>query len=150
MVRKAAMLILLVVSSVNAAALTIMDSNSQTEVYTIASLEQLPQSQITTELPWLKQSTTFTGVTLQTLLSTAKLKMPEVITFIALSNYRITIPRADFEKYQPIIAYKMNNQLISVSDKGPFWLIFPLSTYPEINNIDFHAKMIWQIKEIYL
>ncbi|CAK2335628.1 hypothetical protein VCRA2119O147_300047 [Vibrio crassostreae] len=39
---------------------------------------------------------------------------------------------------------------MSVRDKGPYWLIYPLSSTPDIDNTDFHAKMIWQIRDIHL
>jgi hypothetical protein len=29
-------------------------------------------------------------------------------------------------------------------------LIYPLSSTPDIDNTDFHAKMIWQIRDIHL
>ncbi|GAL28475.1 hypothetical protein JCM19239_1551 [Vibrio variabilis] len=37
---------------------------------------------------------------------------------------------------------------MSIRDKGPYWVIFPLSQYPEIDNTDYHSMMIWQLKEV--
>jgi hypothetical protein len=76
--------------------------------------------------------------------------MSKHVTLVALNDYKISVPNEDFKKYKPIIAIKQDGEFMSVRDKGPFWLIYPLSSKPDINNTDFHAKMIWQIRDIHL
>lgn len=113
-------------------------------------LLQLPQTEITTALPWSEGESVYGGVTLQVVLEALELSMPPLVTIVALNDYKVAIPKEDFCDHQPIIAVKRNGQFMPVREKGPYWLIYPLSSKPEINNTDFHAKMIWQIRDIRL
>ncbi|WP_299178568.1 hypothetical protein [uncultured Neptuniibacter sp.] len=66
----------------------------------------------------------------------------------ALNDYTIDIERAYIEKYQPILAWRDDNQIMSVRNKGPLWLILPLDKYPELNTEENTGKMIWQLTHI--
>ncbi|MDF5484596.1 oxidoreductase, partial [Vibrio parahaemolyticus] len=37
---------------------------------------------------------------------------------------------------------------IKVRNKGPFWVIYPLNFYSELNYNKYHAHMVWQVNEI--
>ena len=110
----------------------------------------LPQTEIKTVLPWAEGESVYSGVTLQAILETMDLSISPLVTFVALNDYKVAVPKEDFDDHQPIIAIKENGKFMSVRDKGPYWLIYPLSSQPDINNTDFHAKMIWQIRDIHL
>ncbi|CAK1693366.1 hypothetical protein FB440_1325 [Vibrio crassostreae] len=130
--------------------LTVFDHLGQKHQISRDQLLQLPQKEITTSLPWVDGELVYSGVTLQTVLETMDLPIASQVTFVALNDYKIAVPKEDFYDYQPIIAIKQDGELMSVRDKGPYWLIYPLSTRPDIDNTDFHAKMIWQIRDIHL
>ena len=133
-----------------ASELTIFDHLGQKHQFSREQLLLLPQKEITTSLPWLDGELVYSGVALQTVLETKDLTMASQVTFVALNDYKIAVPKEDFDDYQPIIAIKQNGQFMSVREKGPYWLIYPLSSTPDIDNTDFHAKMIWQIRDIHL
>ncbi|WP_372308573.1 hypothetical protein [Vibrio splendidus] len=133
-----------------ASELTIFDHLGQKHQFSREQLLLLPQKEITTSLPWLDGELVYSGVALQTVLETKDLPMTSQVTFVALNDYKIAVPKEDFDDYQPIIAIKQNGQFMSVREKGPYWLIYPLSSTPDIDNTDFHAKMIWQIRDIHL
>jgi hypothetical protein len=137
-------------SSAFATTITVADENSKELTITQEQLLQLPQRSIITELPWIEGKSTFTGVYIEDLLNIVDKELPSQILIIALNSYNVTIPKSDFIKYKPIIAIKKDNQFMSIRNKGPFWLIFPLSELPSIDNVDYHAKMIWQISRIEL
>ncbi|PMH43774.1 hypothetical protein BCU68_13060 [Vibrio sp. 10N.286.49.B3] len=119
--------------------------------YTVSQeqLLSLPQKVIVTELPWVEGQTEFSGVLIGDIFSLIKKEIPDTITLIALNDYQVSVPREDILEYSPIIAIKKNGQFMSVRDKGPYWLIFPLSEYKEIDTMYYREKMIWQIKEIF-
>ena len=50
----------------------------------------------------------------------------------------------------PIVATRMDSQPMSVRDRGPFWLMLPLSDRPELDEQEFHRFMIWQLEAIIL
>ncbi|MEZ8020918.1 hypothetical protein AB4393_13965 [Vibrio splendidus] len=133
-----------------ASELTVFDHLGQKHKLSTEQLLLLPQTEIKTSLPWVEGTSVYSGVTLQTVLQTIDLPISSQVTFVALNDYKIAVPREDFDVYQPVIAIKQNGKLMSVRDKGPYWLIYPLSSNPEINTTDFHAKMIWQIRDIHL
>jgi len=122
----------------------------------VLSMEQLksklPVSNFTTVLPWLEKGQTaeFSGFKMTDLLNYLKATQVKSATFIALNDYKASAPISDIEQYSPIIAYSMNHEAMKVRDKGPFWFLYDLSKYPQINTPDYHTQMVWQIKEISL
>ncbi|MCW0470047.1 hypothetical protein OH492_17340 [Vibrio chagasii] len=49
-----------------------------------------------------------------------------LVTIVALNDYKVAVPKEDFDDYQPIIAIKQNGEFMSVRDKGPYWLDLPV------------------------
>lgn len=135
-------------SSALAADLTLKSGGVVLKTYTDNDLSSMPQATINTELPWLDGENQFTGVKLEDLFAQSNTPLPELITFIALNDYKVSIRLEDVKQYQPIIANRRNGEKMSIRDKGPYWVIFPLSQNPEIDNTDYHSMMIWQLKEV--
>jgi hypothetical protein len=114
---------------------------------TVADLEKMPVTKIVTKTPFMPGVTTFEGVLLRDLLKAAKLDAP-LLSMTALNDYAVEVPAEDAQKYDVIVAYKVDGQYMRVRDKGPFWLIYPLDQHPELQNEATSTKMIWQIKSI--
>ncbi|GMQ48943.1 hypothetical protein [Vibrio sp. 10N] len=142
------LLLTMMVFSVNSAQLEFIKNGITDKTLSDQDLLELPQTEIATELPWIDGVSRFSGVQLTDIFNHIKTPIPKTMTFVALNNYQVEVEIQDIEKYQPIIANRKNGEMMSVRDKGPFWVIFPLSEYPEIDNTDYHAKMIWQLKEV--
>ncbi|YCO01203.1 putative pterin-binding protein [Vibrio sp. VNB-15] len=117
-------------------------------VVALKDLESLPQTTYITELPWLASPAEFDGVKLSTLLHHAFGEVPEHVEVRALNDYYADISRDDILRYQPIVAYKQNHQYIKVRNKGPYWLIYSMDEYPEIDVAQYHSQMVWQINRI--
>ena len=133
-----------------ASELTVFDHLGQKHEFSREQLLSLPQQEISTTLPWVDGESVYSGVTLLAVLESMDLPVSAQVTFVALNDYKVAVTKEDFYDYQPIIAIKQNGEFMSVRDKGPYWLIYPLSARPDIDNTDFHAKMIWQIRDIHL
>jgi hypothetical protein len=114
---------------------------------TVADLEKMPATRIVTKTPFLPGEVTFEGVLLRDLLKAAKLSAP-VLQMTALNDYSVAVPAGDAEKYDVIVAYKVDGKYMRVRDKGPFWLIYPMDQHPELQDEATATKMIWQIKSI--
>ncbi|WP_068714159.1 oxidoreductase [Vibrio tritonius] len=116
------------------------------------SLEQLIQNadeEIVTATPWTDGQTKFKGISAQKLLElTGSMKSNLKVT--ALNNYWAVIPYSDIEKYNPVFAVERNGQEMSVRDKGPIWVIYPLSKYNQVNNELLHSRMVWQVNRVEL
>lgn len=111
------------------------------------AFEGLPFTTVKTETPWTDGMTTFEGVPLKALLDLAGAK-GSTIHAVALNDYAVDVPVADGDNPNVIVAYRMNGERMRVRDKGPLWLIYPLSDDPALQTEETHSKMIWQIKEL--
>ncbi|MCW8327435.1 oxidoreductase [Photobacterium sp. SDRW27] len=116
-------------------------------ILTRSQIEQLPQSTLTTHLPWFKGQAEFQGVKLKTLLETYQLKSSQ-ITMGALNDYSATVSWNDIDKYDPVVAIKKDGQYLRIRDYGPYWLVFSIDKYPELKQMKYLAKMVWQLETI--
>ncbi|MET2900706.1 oxidoreductase [Vibrio rotiferianus] len=117
-------------------------------VITLEYIETLPITSYVTELPWLESPAVFEGVTLSTLLRQAFGEVPKRVELRALNDYHANLNREDILRYEPIVAYKKDNKYIQIRDKGPFWLIYPISRFPEIDVSHYHSQMVWQLNSV--
>lgn len=106
-----------------------------------------PTYEITTRLPWVNHFATFSGARLKDILNHYRL-FGRQIHLTALNDYTVTIPYLDIYRYNPIIAITQNQKPLKIRNYGPYWLIYPMSKYSELNTPKYHARMIWQIKTI--
>ncbi|MCF7453866.1 MULTISPECIES: oxidoreductase [Vibrio] len=129
---------------------TIVFSSSQQPSVTLKleEIQSLPTTSYTTTLPWIPASSEFLGVKLSTLLTHVYGKVPEQVDVSSLNDYHSTLSRQDILRYQPILAYQQDQHYIKVRNKGPFWVIYSLSLYPELNHNKYHAQMVWQVNEM--
>jgi hypothetical protein len=114
---------------------------------TVADLEKLPVTRVVTKTPFLPGEVTYEGVLLRDLLKAAQLSSPTLV-MTALNDYAVDVPSSDAEKYNVIVAYKADGKFMRVRDKGPFWLIYPMDQFPELQDEATATKMIWQMKAI--
>ncbi|MBF8999940.1 MULTISPECIES: molybdopterin-dependent oxidoreductase [Vibrio] len=126
--------------------LTVSGDNQEVS-YTMEQLENMAQDTITTETPWTKGNTQFTGITLKKLLEQSGIEN-ENIKVGAINNYWANIPYQDIPTYDPILAFKMNGKSMSVRDKGPLWVIYPLSQTNQLTSELLHSRMVWQVNRI--
>lgn len=120
-------------------------NKDDTAVFDLKSLEAMPATTVVTATPWTEGDTTFVGVELKQLMDAVGAN-GTAIHAVALNDYAVDVPMGDADIPQVIVAYKMNGEPMKVRDKGPLWLIYPLSDHPELQNQETHGKMIWQLK----
>lgn len=112
-----------------------------------AVLRGLPQYHVTTHTPWHDGAVTFSGPRLEDLLELLK-PAGRMLHITALNDYSVDIPLSDLQRYQPVLAWQLNGQPISVRNKGPLFLIYPFDAYPELHNPLYYGRSIWQIRRI--
>jgi hypothetical protein len=116
--------------------------------FDMAMLEGMEQHVVVTRTPWTgAEPVTFKGPLVRDVLAAAGASGTEA-TAVALNDYKSVLPMADFSALDVIVALSLGGKPMSVRDKGPLWIIYPLSAKPEIDNLATHAKMAWQLKEI--
>jgi hypothetical protein len=112
-----------------------------------ALFESLPQASVTTATPWTEGKIVFEGVFLKELLDAVGANGSK-LTAVALNDYQAVLPREDWQAYDVLIAIKMNGEYMRIRDMGPLWIIYPLDDAPSWALSGFHARMVWQLREI--
>ncbi len=117
--------------------------------FTLADLDALPQKSIVTATTWNLQAAHFTGPRINDVLHSCKKRIrPPQLRFVALNDYAVNIPYTDLKNWQPILASRINGKTFPVSQKGPLWVMYPVSDFPELQNLETDSKLIWQVTRI--
>lgn len=116
-------------------------------VFDIASLEKLGMVSFQTASPWYNGRTTFTGIPMKTLMDYVGAK-GSVLKVTALNDYTTVIPLSDFNKYNVILALKINGEYMRVRDKGPLFIVYPYDSKPELNNQVYYSRSAWQVSRM--
>jgi hypothetical protein len=58
------------------------------------------------------------------------------------------VPAGDAFTYDVILAVLRDGEVMSVRDKGPIWVIYPMDDYPELQDDVFNGRLVWQLKSI--
>tara|TARA_B110000908_G_C10028002_1_gene346070 strand:+ start:222 stop:683 length:462 start_codon:yes stop_codon:yes gene_type:complete len=117
--------------------------------YDLAALEALPQTEFTTKNSFIDDASVFSGPLLRDVLELSNLLNEDTITLRAANDYEITYPVSDATDYDVIIATQMDGDEMSVREKGPLWVIYPISDLPDVNDHIFKSRQIWQLVEIF-
>lgn len=113
-------------------------------VLTRADFEALPQTEVRTQTPWTKGVHVYRGVLLRDLAKVYGLKSREVKA-VAINDYWAAVPLEDADKYPVLLADKQDGKALTLRNKGPVWIIYPLSDHPELNKELYHSRMVWQL-----
>jgi hypothetical protein len=115
--------------------------------FDLAMLEGLGVVEMVTRTPWTEGAVHFAGISPRALLAAVGAQGTRVDA-VALNDYRVEIPIADFESYPAVLAMRVDGRQLRVRDKGPLWLVYPWSDHPEIDNVEYHSRSIWQVKAL--
>jgi len=116
-------------------------------VFDMEMLEKLPQQTFTTMTPWDKQPIKFTGPLLRDVLAAAK-ATGTTIKAAALNDYQSSIPLDDANKFDVILAHKMNGEEIPVKTKGPLFIVYPYDSKAELRSSVYYERSAWQLKSL--
>ncbi|HDX4048161.1 TPA: molybdopterin-dependent oxidoreductase [Enterobacter soli] len=116
-------------------------------VFDIATLEKLGVVSFQTTSPWYNGRTNFTGISMQKLMDYVGAK-GTVVKVTALNDYTTVIPLSDFKNYNVILAFKINGEYMRVRDKGPFFIVYPYDSLPELNNQIYYSRSAWQVSRM--
>ena len=72
----------------------------------------------------------------------------ESVRFIAANDYFVEIPTEDFRRYDVILAMEADGAPLARRDKGPIWLMYPISDHEELGDPIYIHRLIWQVVRI--
>ena len=115
--------------------------------FDFAGLEALGIEHVETANPWLSDITRFSGVPLATVLKAVG-AYGKTVRAKALNDYRADIPVTDLEKYRILVALRRNGEPMTVRDKGPLWIIYPIEGDPTDAPLEIRNRMVWQLNAL--
>lgn len=71
-----------------------------------------------------------------------------VVEALALNNYSVDIPVADFHQYDVLLATHMDGERLLPSGKGPFWIVYPRNNSRQLQDIRYDYRWVWQLHRL--
>ena len=112
--------------------------------YSHDDLLALPQHRIATTTSVTDGVVAFDGFLIRALLGD-DLPDDAVVVATALNDYQVEIPVTDFTRYDVIGALSMDGETLSPRDKGPIWIVYPRDDHPELQDIRYDTRWVWQL-----
>lgn len=116
-------------------------------VLSLKELDAMPQVSFTTSTIWTDGDVVFSGVPLKTLLEDVA-GDGTAVEMIALNDYKVAMPLSELEEGAPLVATRMNGEVMSVRDKGPFWVVFPYDADAKYQTETTYSYSIWQLNRL--
>ena len=121
---------------------------SQTLDLTLADLADLPQVEVRTENEFSDGVVAYRGPLVRDVLAKLGLDRLQNVRFVAVNDYYVDIPTSDFADYDAILAMEADGKPLSRRDKGPLWLMYPISDNAALRDPIYLRRLIWQVIRI--
>ncbi|NMM44490.1 hypothetical protein HH303_08365 [Rhodospirillaceae bacterium KN72] len=113
-----------------------------------AMLQALDETVLKTKSPWIDgEASTFIGTKISAIL-TAVGARKATLSLTALDGYAVDIPYSDIEDMDPILSWERNGTPLTVRDRGPLWVTYPIDKIPADEAAKYSARWIWQVARI--
>jgi hypothetical protein len=121
---------------------------SEVRELTLAELAAFPQVAVRTENEFSDGLITYRGPLVRDVLAELGLERLRAVRFVAANDYYVDIPTSDFARYDVILAMEADGKPLSRRDKGPLWLMYPISDHEPLRNPIYLRRLIWQVVQI--
>jgi hypothetical protein len=119
--------------------------NVETLEFTLDELAALPQVTIVTENEFSDGAVEYRGPLVRDVIERLALGDAETLRFTAANDYYVEIPTSDFRDYDVILAMEADGARLSRREKGPLWLMYPISDHSELSDPIYIHRLIWQV-----
>lgn len=113
----------------------------------LSDMDQMEQIEFSTGTIWTDEKNSFSGVSLRALLEKLGANGTR-LRLVALNDYSIEMPIVELEEKAPIIATRMNNETMTIRDKGPYWVVYPYDASPKYRTETHYARSVWQLRRL--
>jgi len=121
---------------------------SATAALSLDDLQALPQHDVVTANEFVDGVKTFRGPLVRDLLQKYGGAKAVTATLTAANDYQIDVAVKEFYDYDAILALSMDGDALSSRDKGPIWMIYPMSDHAELRDPVYNSRLIWQVVRI--
>lgn len=113
-----------------------------------AALAALPQVEFETATPWTLGTHRYRGPTLKSVLAAQQMDSASAIDVAALNGYQQRVDLSLFAKVPLTLVRYQDDKPLTRRNKGPLWLLVPLSAHPDMDVSAIHNNMVWQVIRI--
>ena len=110
-----------------------------------ADLLALPQITVRTRTEFTDGVVEFVGPLARDAIASIDTSAATTVHLVAVNDYTIKIPLSDFANYNVILAMSANGERLSVRDKGPIWLMYPLDDHTQLQDPVYTIRLVWQL-----
>ncbi len=128
--------------------LQVVSADGQALDLSLEDLELLPQTIVATENEFSDGVVSYRGPLVRDVLALAGLEALDEVRFTAANDYFVDIPTSDFTDYDTILAMEANGERLSRREKGPLWLMYPISDHSELRDPIYMRRLIWQVVRV--
>ena len=115
--------------------------------FDMAMLRGLPTVSLSTGTSVTDGSSDFEGFLLRDFLSGLG-ATGTIVRASALNDYVVDIPMSDIERFDVIVAHSMDGEPLPLQDKGPLWIVYPRDAHPELQDIRYDYRWVWQLNAL--
>lgn len=112
---------------------------------TRADLEALEWRTIRTETEFTDGVKEFSGPRIAVLLDLVGRAGATKVQMVAANDYAVEIDIDELIEYDAIAAMLMDGERLSIRDKGPIWVMYPIDDFTELQDPAYNSRLIWQL-----
>ncbi len=128
--------------------LTVINTLTGAEMaLTEAELLAVPQTTVRTENEFVDAMTAFEGPLGRDVLALVG-EGGTMVVLTAVNDYAVEVPIEDFVNYNVLFAMSADGEKFSRRDKGPIWVVYPMSDHTELQDPVYNARLIWQLVKV--
>ncbi|MCB1366754.1 MAG: molybdopterin-dependent oxidoreductase [Rhodobacteraceae bacterium] len=117
-------------------------------VLSLDDLRDLGETELRTGNEFVDGERLFRGPLVRDVLRHAGADNATLVRLTAANDYQVEIAAEEFMKYEVILALSMDGVPLSMRDKGPIWVIYPISSHAELQDPVFNNRLIWQLVKL--
>ena len=127
-------------------ALTVVSKNgSGVRELSLEQLQEYPQVEVLTANEFVDGERRFRGPLAREVLGLDEAAASGIVVLTAANDYQVEVSSQEFQDYDVILALSMDEKNLSRRDKGPIWVIYPMSEHEELQDPVFNSRLIWQL-----
>ncbi len=130
-------------------ALTIVSADDETEwALTLEDLRDMTQTELSTSNEFVDGEKLFRGPLMREVLMQFAGRKSDKVWLTAANDYQVEVATSEFYDYDVILALSMGGVALSKRDKGPIWVIYPMSDFAELRDPVYNSHLIWQLVKV--